>query len=426
MKLFVAGISHKTAPVSVRDRVAINPENLKDRLDILKSNDLIKECLLLSTCNRTELYGLISRNCNIDKASVTAYNSLYPGIDIPLNQHMYCYTGEDAVRHLFRVSAGLDSLALGEPQIFGQLKDAYRAANRCKSTGPVLNRLIHKTFSVTKKIRTDTEIGEGTISISFAAVEMAQKIFGLLHPLRVMIIGAGETGTLTADHFKKRGVTKFLIANRTYERAEKLALAMQGSAIRFNMIYNYLNQVDIVVTCVGADDLIILKKPVEQAMKERKNRPLFFIDLGAPRDVDPGTKDIYNVFAYNIDDLRDVVESNLARRKSAAADAEKIIGEEVGEFFEWFSAVGVIPAIRQIQEYCEDIRKKEFEANKSKLNGSDVEQVDLLTRSIVKKILKTPILRLKENATTKDGPAHADAVQRLFNTKRIPPKGHSS
>ncbi len=417
MKLFVVGISHKTAPVSVRDKVALNPEELAMRLEELKENELVKECLLLSTCNRTELYGLIPKRCRKETGAVSIYKSLFPSQDIIQDENIFYYSGEEVVRHLFHVSSGLDSLAIGEPQIFGQLKDAYKAATKSRNTGPVLNRLIHITFSVTKSIRTQTGIGEGTISIGFAAVEMAQKIFRDLSPLKIMVIGAGETGTLTAGHFKKRGASKFLIANRTFEKAENLAANLNGSAVRFNLIDKHMSQVDIIVTCVGADDIIIKREPVEQAMKERRNRPLFFIDLGTPRDVEPGINSLYNVFSYNIDDLKDVVEANRAQRQSAVADAERIIEEYVKDFLEWYAGMGIIPTIKMLQDQFEKIRTEEIEANIKKRDGISREQVDLLTKSIVRKLLKSPILNLKENASSEIGMAQAEALRKMFDLK---------
>lgn len=418
MSIFATGISHKTAPIAVRDRLALNPEDVATELERLKSQEFLREYLLLSTCNRTEIYGLIPNKCNVKKETAAIFKSMYPGLDISIDEHLYCFQDEDAAGHLFRVAAGLDSLALGEPQVFGQVKDAFRIANRSSTTGPIINRLVHKAFSVSKKIRTETGIGEGTTSISYAAVEMAQKIFGNLEPLRIMIIGAGETGTLTADHFMQRGARNFIIANRTFERAEKLALALRGSAIRFDKIYQHLGDVDITVTCIGAEEHIITAEKTSQVMKLRKNRPLFFIDLGVPRDVEPSVKKIYNVFSYNIDDLKSVVESNLERRRSAVADAEKIIRTDVEEFFDWYASIAVFPAIKQIQEYCEEIRSGEIAANSTRLNGADLEQVELLTKSIVKKILKAPILQLRENAATRDGPLHAEALLKLFRLNK--------
>jgi len=422
MKIFVVGLSHKTAPVSVRDRVAISADDLKTKLDALKNGALLKESFILSTCNRTELYGLIPRKCSMETEPVSLFKSLHPGMDISLDEHLYYYTAEEAVRHLFRVSAGLDSLALGEPQIFGQVKEAYKIAARNNNTGQIFNRLLHKTFSATKNIRTNTRIGEGTTSIGFAAVEMAQKIFGDLSPMRIMVVGAGETGTLTAHHFHKRGVARFLIANRTYERGEKLAASLGGAAIRFNQIDAYLSEVDVVVTCVGADDAIIVPGPVEQTMKERKNRPLFFIDLGAPRDVDPKVKALYNVFVFNIDDLREVVESNRERRKHEVAAAEAIIEREINDFFEWYGTIGVLPTIQKLQDRFEKIRKAEIDANSPKLNGCDLSQIELLTRSIIKKILRAPILYLKENARTPTGMSEAEALKKIFSLDDKPPE----
>ena len=425
MKIFAVGLNHKTAPIEVRDEVTIGASDLGRALDILRKNSYLKESFILSTCNRTEIYGLMYKAYLDENRLTSLYRSLYKDPANSLDEYLYFHTAEEAARHLFLVSTGLDSLALGEPQIFGQVKEAYRIASERGNTGPILNRLFHKGFEVTKNIRTNTKIGEGTTSIGFAAVEMAQKIFGDLSPLKVMVVGAGETGTLTANHFHKRGVTRFLIANRTFEKGEKLASSLQGSAIRFDKINMFMSEIDIIVTCVGAEDMIITPEPVKQAMKARKNRPLFLIDLGAPRDIDPGTRDIYNVFAFDIDDLKDVVDSNLARRKHEEVTAGKIIEHEVKAFFDWYATIGILPTIKKLQKYFEKIRRSEIETHKNKFNGNNFEQIDLLTKGIIKKILTDPILRLKKKANTEEGIAEAEALMKIFNLEETPPKNKS-
>jgi len=422
MKIFVVGLNHKSAPINIRDMVMINMEDLIPVLDALKSHEGLAESCVISTCNRTELYGILPKESEQTVKPYNLFKSIYPDLKVSLNDYLFHYTNEEAVLHLFRVSAGLNSLALGEPQIFGQVKAAYKEAANNKNTGAILNRLFHETFAVTKRIRTDTRIGEGSISISFAAVEMARKIFGDLKSLRFLIIGAGETGTLTARHFRERGVTKMLVANRTPERAEKLAARISGSAIRFDEINTYLNQTDVIVTCMGADTYTISYDAVAFAMKERKNRPLFFIDLGAPRDVNPKVGTLYNVFVYDIDDLKEIVKTNLARRENELTAAEAIIDEEVKEFFGWYSTIGVLPTIQKLQERMETIRREEIEQNKNKLNSADMEQVELLSRSIVKKILRDPILRLKEMAKSSRGLEEAEVLKKLFNLEDSSPE----
>ncbi|MCP4724313.1 MAG: glutamyl-tRNA reductase [bacterium] len=414
MKITVIGLSHKTAPVSIRDKVMISPENMETALGILKNNEDVKESLILSTCNRTEIFALMPGKCITDTVAVPLFKSLYTDLDIALEEYLYNYSSEAAISHLFRVTSGLDSLALGEPQIFGQVKDAYTSAVRNSNTGPILNRLIHKAFEVTKNIRTNTGIGEGTTSIGFAAVEKTQKLFTDLSKLKVMVVGAGETGELTAKHFYRRGVRNFLIANRTYEKGAVLAESLDGSAIRFNRIGEFLSEVDVVVSCVGADELIVTRDSVADIMKVRKNRQLFFIDLGAPRDIDPNARDIKNVSVFNIDDLKDVIESNFAKRRKHAGEAEKIIEEEKEDFINWYGTINVLPTIQRLQERFDEIRRKEITTNRKKLNGVDPEQIDLLTRSIVKKILKDPILRLKKHAGTQEGITDAEILKRIF------------
>lgn len=420
MKIFVIGLSHKTAPISIRDKVTISPENHVKILDRIKTNNNITESCVLSTCNRTELYGTLRENPENDLIVNALFESMYPDLNTKLDDFLFFYTHEEAVRHLFEVSAGLDSLALGEPQIFGQIKNAYQTAANNKNTSSLLNRLFNKTFAVTKRIRTETRIGEGTISVSFAAVEMAQKIFGDLKPLKFLIIGAGDTGTLTAQHFRNRGALNMLVANRTFERAEKLAAHIQGSAIRFDEITSYLKQTDVVVSSTGADKCTIGKEQVQRVMKERKNKPLFLIDLGAPRDIEPEAGSMYNVFLYNIDDLKVIIDTNLASRKSEVISAKRIIDEEVKDFFTWYSTIGVIPTIQKLQERFESIRRAEIEHNIGKMNNSDPEQIELLTKSIIKKLLKEPILRLKDMAKSSDGQGEAEVLKKLFNLSDHP------
>jgi len=415
MKIFVIGLSHKTAPISIRDKVTINPENLVKILDGFKAHKNITESCVISTCNRTELYGTLDDNPANDMDLNQIFESMFSGLDIKLDEFLFFYTHDEAVKHLFEVSAGLDSMALGEPQIFGQVKDAYQAAAKNKNTSSLINRLFNKTFAVTKRIRTETRIGEGTTSVSFAAVELAQKIFGDLKPLKFLIIGAGDSGTLTARHFKDRGALNMLVANRTFERAENLAAHIQGSAIRFDEITSYLKQIDVVVSSTGADKSTINKDQIKKVMKERKNKPLFLIDLGAPRDIEPEVGSIYNVFLYNIDDLKVIVDANLENRKTEVIAAQRIIDDEVKNFFAWYSTIGIIPTIQKLQERFESIRREEIENNISKMNNSDPEQIDLLTKSIIKKLLKEPILRLKNMAKSSNGQGEAEVLVKLFN-----------
>ena len=252
MKIFVVGLSHNTAPISVRDRLTISPEDLVFTLNEIKANKELSESCIISTCNRTELYGTLPDQSANDKNSHIFFKSMYSDLDIDVEEYLFYHAHEDAVKHLFEVSAGLDSLALGEPQIFGQVKTAYQAAANNRNTASIFNRLFNKTFSVTKRIRTETRIGQGTTSISFAAVKLAQKIFGDLKPLRFLIIGAGETGALTANHFKERGASTMQIANRTFDKAEKIAAEVKGSAIKFDEIDAHLGQSDVIVSSTGA------------------------------------------------------------------------------------------------------------------------------------------------------------------------------
>ena len=337
MNIITVGLSHKTAPVEIREKLSFPSQTIGEPLNRLCTSYGINEGVIISTCNRVEVFAVTK---DIEKGLWQVKKFLSDYHNIPLEEldgHLYTYTAEDAVKHLFRVCAGLDSMVIGEPQILGQAKDAYGYALQHKTAGVIMNKLFHKAFSVAKRIRTETKIGSSAVSISYAAVELAKKIFGTLQGRSVMLIGAGEMAELAARHLLSNGVQEILIANRTYEKAIEVAKSFNGTPIMFREFTHYLKKVDIIVTSTAAPRFIIHPEQIEEVIKERKNRPMFFIDISVPRNIDPLINNIDNIYLYNVDDLQGVVEANLKERAKEAKEAEAIIHEELGNFTDGLS-----------------------------------------------------------------------------------------
>ncbi len=415
--IVLIGLNHRTAPVEVREKLSFAGKDLEP-VNIFLEIPPVREAMFLSTCNRVELL-FVSRE---PEAAIEMCKEAWGRAnDIPVSlfeEHLYYLRNEEAVRHLFRVAAGLDSMVLGEPQILGQLKEAYRRASERRATGVILNRLLHKTFSVAKRIRTETGIGSHAVSVSYAAVELAKKIFGELSGKQAMLIGAGEMAELAAQHLLSQGVEKLIVANRTLSRAMELAKQFRGEAISLEEIEDYLLEVDIVISSTGAPHYILTAEQIKKLMRPRKLRPIFLIDIAVPRDIDPAANEIENVFLYDIDDLKAVVEENLSFRKKEALRAERIIEEEVLKFKNWLEQLQVYPTIVALRQKAEEIRKRELEKTlshlKGKLSPEDQEALEVLTKSLVNKLLHDPIIYLK-NRYHRDGQQVVDFTRKLFN-----------
>ncbi len=419
VEIVLIGMNHKTAPVEVREQLAVACRENVNPLRQLSSSKHINELFFVSTCNRVEVLFICKQ---VQEASREVKNLLrsYLGnlSSTTLESHFYVHHQMDAVKHLFRVASSLDSMVVGEPQILGQIKTAYRQASECKTMGVILNRLLHKTFSVAKRVRSETCIGSCAVSISYAAVELAKKIFGKLDDKRVLLIGAGEMAELAAEHLMAHGVSNMAVANRTLERAIALARRFKAETIPFDHIPNSLKTMDIVLTSTGSPEPILFHKDVKSRMRERRNRPLFFIDIAVPRDIDPQVNKIDNVYLYDIDDLQGVIELNLEDRKREAQKAEHIIGEESLKFEEWLHTLNVVPTIIALRNKLEGIRRLEMQktlSHLSHLSESDLKAVDVLTESIVKKILHDPILFLKRKSERESGQMCMDFTQQIFN-----------
>src|SRR5512133_4154796 len=374
MNILVVGLSHKTAPVEIRERIAFAPTAMERPLHELLALPAVNEGIIVSTCNRVELYAT-SRDPDAAVSQMRRFLTSYHGLEPEsLDAHLYEYQGEEAIRHVFRVASSLDSMVIGEPQILGQIKTSYGYAAEFKTAGLILNRFLHKAFSVAKRVRTETNIAGNAVSVSFAAVELARKIFGTLDGKTVLLIGAGGMCELAARHFINNGVTQVFVTNRTFERAAKLAEEFNGRALPFDDFPDHLHQIDIVLTSTGAPTFILGHKKVEEVIRQRKNKPMFFIDIAVPRDIDPRVNDIDNVYLYDVDDLQGVVAANLKERHKEAKKAEGIIDQEIGQFFRWLASLEVVPTIVSLRGRLEEIRKGEVEKTLSGLKDLDERQ----------------------------------------------------
>jgi len=417
MEIVLIGLSHKTAPVEIREKFCIPREKVKEFLGQLAGVPGIREGMVLSTCNRMEVLGVVENGEN----EIARIEDLLAGVGEisakELTPYLYLLTGEEAVKHLFRVSSSLDSMVLGEPQILGQVKEAYGQAVENKVSGLILNKLFHRSFFVAKRVRTETKIASQAVSVSFAAVELAKKILGNLEDKRAMLIGAGEMAELAARHLVNQGVREILVTNRTHQRALDLAQAFQGQAVPFEDFPQRLKNVDIVLSSTGSTHYIIRREQLTEVIRARKNRPMFFIDIAVPRDVDPSINEIDNVYVYDIDDLQGLVESNREERKKQVQQAEEIVAQGVEAFRGWLRSLEVVPTILALRNRMEEIRKGEVDKALSLFkNVSDDERkaLDLLTNSIINKILHHPIFLLKQQERGDHGKIYVEMTRKIF------------
>lgn len=420
MYIVVIGLSHKTTPVEIREKVSFPETKLKEALDTIKGYSEIKEVIILSTCNRVEIYTVV-KDINKGIENVKNFISSYHNIDpLELEKCLYIHTEEKSIQHLFRVISSLESMIVGEPQIFGQLKVAYQASFSNKTTGLIFNTLFKNAISVGKKVRTETDIAKSAVSISFAAVELAKKIFNSIEGKTVMIIGAGKMSELTAKHLINNGVSKVIIANRTFERAFEMAKIFNGTPIRFEDIILNVSNVDIVISSTGAPKFIIGCDEAHKIIKARKNKPIFFIDIAVPRDIDPRVNEIDNIFLYDIDDLKEVVNTNIQERAKEIPKVESIISNEMSAFLKWYNTREMVPVITMMTRQMEEIRIKEFEKTIRKLkNATETEKnfINAMSKAIVNKILHNPIIKLKKVSADDDGYLYSNIVKEIFDLK---------
>jgi len=416
LDIVLIGINHKTAPVEVRECIAFSEDDSKSALHSLLRNSFIKEALLFSTCNRVEIL-LVTDNKARAVAEIKGFIAEFNKIPLEnFEDSLYIHEGNDAVRHVFRVASSLDSMVVGEPQILGQVKEAYRTATEENTSGVILNRLLHRTFFVAKRIRTETGIGDHAVSISYAAVELARKIFGVLNDKTVMLIGAGEMAELAVEHLIRNNAAKVWVANRTFEKGVELAKQFKGQAIRFEEIPESLKTVDIIISSTGAPDYVIQRDQVKDVLRKRKNRPLFFIDIAVPRDIDPEINRLNNSYVYDIDDLKGVIDENIEDRRKEAIKAERIVDEAVIRFREWYESLNVVPTIVALRNKMQTIAAAELKKTlqSSKIPEQEAEAIHKMADSLIKKILHDPTLFLKQQSMRKDNSFYIDAVRKMF------------
>ena len=426
MHLLLVGASHRTAPVELRERLDFSSRGLDAAVEALARRPVNREAAIVSTCNRAELYVACEEpSAALDDALrfISEFHQLAPE---QVRPHLYSHIDHDAVRHLFRVSSGLDSMIIGEPQILGQIKEAYSVATTVQTAGPLLNKLFHWAFGVGKRVRSETALAEGAVSVSFAAVSLAKKIFGNLSGRRVLVIGAGEMGKLTAMHLKAQGVASVVITSRTLANAQQLAEEVGGTVTPWDAIPQALIDSDIVITSTGAPTAILSKAQVKTAAPASRTRPLFIIDIAVPRDVDPRAADIEQVFLYNIDDLQAIVRENIQKRGAEVGHAEQIVEEEALKFASWHRAREAVPTIVALRQRFEAVRRAELERLDSKLAAlpPDARQrVDEITRLIVEKLLLHPTEQLKTADDAQLMTQYAEALTRLFGLEGGPNLG---
>jgi glutamyl-tRNA reductase len=391
--LYALGLNHHTAPLAVRERVVFHVERLRDALTELKSA-FSPEAAILSTCNRTELY-----LAGEERPDLGQWLARYHRVDpAELQPYLYALPREQAVRHAFRVASGLDSMVLGEPQILGQMKDAARAAQSAGTLGTVLHKLFQRSFAVAKEVRTTTKVGVASVSMAAAAVKLAARIFPSLKDQNVLLIGAGEMIDLCATHFAAQAPARIAVANRTAERAERLARRFNGRAIELRALPEELHEYDIVVSCTASSLPILGKGLVERAVRARRHRPIFMVDLAVPRDIEPEVAELDDVFLYTVDDLGSIVAENLDARRSAVEQAEAIIDTQVGQFMHWMQVRETVPLIRQLREHAEEARRYELDrALKALARGEDPAAVlESLSQGLTNKLLHAPTQALKK------------------------------
>lgn len=416
--LVIVGVNHKTTPVEIRERLAFSTKNIEDSLERLLGYPEIVENIIISTCNRVEIYARVN---NIEKGIERLKKFICDYHQVPveeLENYFYCFRNQQTIEHLFRVSSSLDSMVIGEPQILGQVKEAYIQAKHHRSTGQILNQLFEKAFNVAKKIREETGIAESAVSISYAAVELAKKIFEDLENHTIMLIGTGEMAELAARHLISYGVKTVYVASRTYERAASLAKELNGSAMDFDDFKKEMHKADIIISSTGAPKFILHKEAVQEAIHQRKNKPMFFIDIAVPRDIAPDVNELENVYLYDIDDLQTVVEANIKEREKEAEIAMDIIQSEVSKFINWISALDAVPTIVSLRREAEKIRAREMAKTIGKMNHLSREDQDALhsmTHSIVNKILHKPTVNLKKKVLSSEGHTYLKAIRHLFH-----------
>jgi glutamyl-tRNA reductase len=415
-EIVLIGLNHKTAPIELRECIAFSPDQTTAALVDLKNDPAVSEVLLFSTCNRVEVL-LVTEQTS--EAVDTAKRLIARFNQIALSEFenvLYTHTGDQAVRHIFRVAASLDSMVVGEPQILGQIKQAYRLATQQRTAGVILNRLFHRAFFVAKRIRSETGIGGHAVSISYAAIELGRKIFGSLEGKKVLLIGAGEMAELAVAHLIRNRVGNILVTNRTFERAVELGRRFRGSPIKFEEMLTSLSDVDIVISSTGAPEFVVKREQLKAVLRKRRSRPLFFIDIAVPRDIDPQINRLSNTYVYDIDDLKGVIDENIEDRQREAIKGERIVEEAVVNFRRWYDSLNVVPTIKALRKKLEGIAavevKKTLQADGMSDDGRQA--VERMAQALINKILHDPTDVLKRNGCQAGRSAYLDITRKLF------------
>lgn len=415
MDLIVLGASHETAPAEIRDEVQMSPEEVEQFCARMRTEkEQILELSVLSTCNRTEIYSLVRDPDAADPLLRKAVEELKGVPHLSNGRYTYLLDGREMVRHLFRVASGIESLMVGEPQILGQVRDAYKMADHSRFTGAILTRAFNTALHVGKRARTETAIGEGTVSVAYAAVEMALKVFDGLTKHTVVVVGAGETGRLVATHMAEQEPQRLLVLNRTFEKAHELAAEFGGQARPFEELDAVLEEADVVVTATAATEPLLQKASIARIAKKRRTRPLVLIDISNPRNIDAAVGKIENVFLYDLDALQGIAEQNRSRRAKEIPKVEAIIEEEIDGFFDWYDALHVVPVLRAFRDRFHEVGLQEV-ARQAGLSEEERETLERYTRGLINKLLHSPTTRIKNvDATTVHGLRKLVAIQELF------------
>ncbi len=417
LDIVLIGLNHKTAPIELRELLAFSKDETAATLEDLQKYPSISEVLLISTCNRVEVL-MATENKSDAIENVKTYISEFKNVPvIQFDEALYIKEGDEAVRHIFRVASSLDSMMVGEPQILGQIKEAYRMATLKKTSGVILNRLLHRTFFVSKRVRSETGIGGHAVSISYAAIELGRKIFGSLEGKKALLIGAGEMAELVVEQLIRNRVRDIIVANRTFERGVELAKKFNGKAIRFEEITDFLKLTDIIISSTGSPDFIIKRSQLKGFIRSRRNRPIFFIDIAVPRDIDPEINRLANSYVYDIDDLNGVIDENIEDRSREAIKGERIIDEAVIRFRQWYESLDVVPTIVELRNKMHAIAETEIKKTMQSLNHlphNGSRAIHKMTEALINKILHDPTIFLKSKGCQGDKSVYLDITRKLF------------
>nr|WP_295971474.1 glutamyl-tRNA reductase [uncultured Bacillus sp.] len=422
MHIVVVGINHKTAPVEIRERLTFNPSQLGDAMKRLNDKKSILENVILSTCNRTEIYAVVDQ-LHTGRYYIKEFLSEWFEIELAeFSPFLFIYEQDGAMEHLFKVASGLDSLILGETQILGQVRSSFLLAQEIKTIGTIFNELFKKAVTFAKRAHSETDIGANAVSVSYAAVELAKKIFGSLEQKHVLILGAGKMGELAIQNLYGNGANKVTVINRTYEKARKLADRFSGDAKAMDGLQSALGEADILISSTGAKDFVITKNMMESVQKLRRGKPLFMVDIAVPRDLDPALGELENIFLYDIDDLEGIVEANLQERRRAAETILLMMEAEIIEFKQWIKMLGVVPVISALRAKALTIQEETMNSLERKLphlSQRDIKVLNKHTKSIINQMLKDPILQAKELAGSKDADEALDLFVKIFNIEEL-------